>query len=285
MIEGYFFVAAWSATVGVFFIAFFLFWEALPLFRHVPVKEFLLGRSWYPTENPAEFGALPILLGSLWVTLGALIIAGPLGIATAIFIAEVLPPKFRDIFKSIIELLAGIPSVIYGFFGLLIIVPWVRETFHLPTGQTALVGSFILGVMALPTIVSIAEDALYSVPKSFREASLALGANKWQTISRVTVPSAFSGISAAIILGLGRAIGETMAVMMVTGNSPVIPHSFFQPVRTMTATIALEMGEAVRGSHHYRALFAIGALLFLITLLLNLTADWIIHRQRIKRGG
>ena len=196
------------------------------------------------------------------------------------FIAEVAPKSLKHVLKSLVEILASIPSVVLGFIGMVTLVPWVKNIFHLPTGLTALSGSIILAFMAMPTIVSIAEDALYSVPKTYKEGSLALGATHWQTIYRVMLPAASSGILAAVMLGIGRVIGETMAVMMITGNAALIPHSILQPVRTLTATIAAEMGEAVVGSEHFFALFAIGIVLFVISFAVNVTADLFLHRQR-----
>ncbi len=204
-------------------------------------------------------------MGSLFVTLGAALISVPIGVACAIYIAEVAPLRAKEILKAGIELLAAIPSVVLGFIGMVTLVPWIKTIFNLPTGLTALSGSIMLAFMAMPTIVSIAEDALYSVPKSYKEGALALGATHWQTIYRVLLPAASSGILAAIMLGIGRVIGETMAVMMITGNAAVIPDSLLQPVRTLTATIAAEMGEAVVGSEHFYALFAIGIVLFIIS--------------------
>jgi len=241
---------------------------------NVKVSEFLTHKKWYPTNEPAAIlGILPIILGTLWVSLGAILIALPLGLATAIYLAEVADKRLRNILKPLIELLAGIPSVVYGFFGLVVIVPIVQKTFGLAVGETALVGSIILGIMALPTIITIAEDALLTTPKSLKEASLALGASRWQTMRRVIIPYAKSGIAAAIILGIGRAVGETMAVLMVTGNASVIPHSFLQPVRTIPATIAAELGEAPAGGLHYKALFALGIILFIITFGINLVVE------------
>jgi phosphate transport system permease protein len=201
-------------------------------------------------------------------------------VGCAIYIAEVAPGKIKEVLKGGIELLAAIPSVVLGFIGMVTLVPWVKKIFGLPTGLTALSGSIMLAFMAMPTIVSIAEDALYSVPKSYKEGALALGATPWQTIWRVMLPAASSGILAAVMLGIGRVIGETMAVMMITGNSAVIPHSILQPVRTLTATIAAEMGEAVVGSEHYFALFSIGIVLFVISFAINVTADLFLHKRR-----
>jgi phosphate transport system permease protein len=228
---------------------------------------------------------LPLFFGSLLVTAGAILFAVPLGIASAIYISEIAHPKVADFLKPFIEILAGIPSVVFGFFGLVILVPFVRTTFNLPTGQTALTGSIMLGIMALPTIITISEDAISSVPSSIKQGSLALGATRWQTIYKVIIPAALSGISAAVMLGMGRAIGETMTVMMVTGNTAIIPSfpgGILDPVRTMTATIALEMGEVPQGSAHFHALFAVGSVLFIITFLINLLADSIKKRYRFK---
>jgi phosphate transport system permease protein len=223
---------------------------------------------------------MPLILGSLLVTLGAAIISIPIGVACAVYISEVAPSKTKEILKSGIELLAAIPSVVLGFIGMVTLVPWVKSVFHLPTGLTALSGSIMLAFMAMPTIVSVAEDALYSVPKNYKEGAFALGATHWQTIYRVMLPAASSGIVAAVMLGIGRVIGETMAVMMITGNSAIIPHSILQPVRTLTATIAAEMGEAVVGSEHYFALFAIGIVLFVISFIINVTADLFLHKRQ-----
>jgi phosphate transport system permease protein len=204
----------------------------------------------------------------------------PIGIGSAIYIAEIAPKWAKEILKAGIELLAAIPSVVLGFIGMVTLVPFVKNVFHLPTGLTALSGSIILAFMAMPTIVSIAEDALYSIPKTYKEAALAMGATRWQAIWRVMLRAASSGILAAIMLGIGRVIGETMAVMMITGNAAVIPHSLFAPVRTLTATIAAEMGEAVIGSEHYFALFAIGIVLFVISFAINVTADLFLHKRQ-----
>ncbi len=272
-----------SGVASIFIVAlifFFLLKEGIQLFMTENLLTFLSGRSWYPISDPPEFGILPLILGTLLVTLGAALIAIPLGIAAAVYIAEVAPGRTKEILKSGIELLAAIPSVVLGFIGMVTIVPWTKALFHTPTGLTAFSGSVILAFMAMPTIVSIAEDALHNVPKSYKEGAYALGATQWQTIYRVILPSASSGIVAAVMLGIGRVVGETMAVMMVTGNSPSMPSSFLSPVRTLTATVAAEMGETVQGSDHYFALFAIGIVLFLITMLINLSADLFLHRER-----
>jgi phosphate transport system permease protein len=246
----------------------------------ITVSEFVTGKEWYPTTEPvASLGILPLILGTLWVSLGAIFLAVPFGLATAIFMAEVANRRIRNILKPVVELLASIPSVVYGFFGLVVLVPLIQQLFKLDVGETALAGSIILAIMALPTIISVSEDAMQTTPRSLKEASLALGANQWQTITRVIIPYSKSGITAGIILGIGRAIGETMAVLMVTGNAGVIPHTFLQPVRTIPATIAAELGEAPFGGLHYKALFALAIVLFIITFAVNLTVEFIKKRE------
>jgi phosphate transport system permease protein len=247
----------------------------------VKLSEFLGGKEWIPTAQPsAQLGVLPLILGTLWVSLGAILLALPLGLAAAIYLSEIAHKRVRGILKPLIELLAGIPSVVYGFFGLVVIVPLIQKTFDLPVGETGLAGSIVLGIMALPTIITISEDAMRNTPRAMKEASLALGASKWQTIYKVVVPYSISGITAGAILGIGRAIGETMAVLMVTGNAAVIPHTILEPVRTIPATIAAELGEAPNGGLHYKALFALGCILFLITLIINLTVEFITSRKK-----
>jgi phosphate transport system permease protein len=251
-------------------ICLFLVKEGAPALGDVPLSTLLSDR-WYPIEG--MYGILPLLLGSLTVTLLAIAIAIPLGIGTAIYISEVASPRIKNILKPLVEILAGIPSVVLGFFGILVLAPFLRRFLGLPTGLNAFTGALLLAWASLPTIVSIAEDALNAVPQSYREASWAVGATQWQTIWGVTLPAARSGVLTAIMLGLGRVIGETMAVMMVTGNAPVMPTSleaFFSPIRTMTATIASEMGEVANGSPHYHVLFFIGMVLFLTALVINI---------------
>ncbi|MDD5079774.1 MAG: phosphate ABC transporter permease subunit PstC [Candidatus Omnitrophica bacterium] len=264
----------------VILIFIFLLKEGLALFKTIGADKFLFGQKWYPISEPAQFGILPLILGSLLVTFGAAVISIPIGIGCALYIAEIAPPKTKEFLKAGIELLAAIPSVVLGFIGMVTLVPWVKSVFHLPTGLTALSGSIMLAFMAMPTIVSIAEDALYSVPKSYKEGAFALGATHWQTIHRVILPAASSGILAAVMLGIGRVIGETMAVMMITGNAAIMPNSILQPVRTLTATIAAEMGEAVVGSEHYFALFAVGIVLFIISFAVNVSADMFLHKDK-----
>lgn len=253
--------------------------------KNLGVSQFLFGKEWFPTAQPAaQLGVAPLIMGTLWVSLFAIIIALPIGLATSIYMAEVAPARTRNLLKPVIELLAGIPSVVYGFFGLIVIVPLIQDVFNLPVGETALAGSIVLAIMALPTIITVSEDAIRNTPRSIKEASLALGANRWQTIQKVVLPYSISGISAAAILGIGRAIGETMAVLMVTGNAAVIPDSLLQPVRTIPATIAAELGEAPSGGLHYKALFALGCILFIITLLINLWVEYISRRNKLKHS-
>ncbi|MFH0764343.1 MAG: phosphate ABC transporter permease subunit PstC [Candidatus Omnitrophota bacterium] len=270
-------------VASIFFVVLiflFLLKEGLAVFKSVSPFKFLLGNNWYPISEPPRLGILPLILGSILVTFGAVIISIPIGVGCAVYIAEIAPLKTKEILKGGIELLAAIPSVVLGFIGMVTLVPLVKNLFHLPTGLTALSGSIMLAFMAMPTIVSIAEDALYSIPKTYKEGSFALGATHWQTIWRIMLPAASSGIFAAVMLGIGRVIGETMAVMMVTGNAAVIPKSILAPVRTLTATIAAEMGEAVVGSEHYFALFAVGIVLFVISFAVNVTADLFLHKRQ-----
>lgn len=272
-----------SGLASIFFVGLiflFLLKEGLSVFQIVTPLDLLFGKSWYPISDPARLGILPLILGSVLVTLGAAVISIPIGIGCAIYIAEIAPSNIKEVLKAGIELLAAIPSVVLGFIGMITLVPFVKSCFNLPTGLTALSGSIMLAFMAMPTIVSIAEDALYSVPKTYKEGALALGATQWQTIWRVMLPAASSGLLAAIMLGIGRVIGETMAVMMITGNAAVMPKTLLAPIRTLTATIAAEMGEAVVGSEHYFALFAIGIVLFIISFVINVTADLFLHKKQ-----
>ncbi len=252
-------------------------------FNKIALKEFFLGKEWFPTAQPAaQLGVLPLILGTLWVSFGAILLALPLGLAAAIYMSEIAKPKVRNVMKPLIELLAGIPSVVYGFFGLVVIVPLIQKLFDLPVGETGLAGSIVLGIMALPTIITISEDAMRNTPRAMKEASLALGASKWQTIYKIVIPYSISGITAGAILGIGRAIGETMAVLMVTGNAAVIPHSILEPMRTIPATIAAELGEAPDGGLHFKALFALGCILFIITLCINLIVEYVSGRKTHK---
>jgi len=280
IIERLILICGLASIFFVILIFLFLLKEGLAVFKTVSPLSFIFGKSWYPISEPAQLGILPLILGSMLVTLGAAVISIPIGVGCAIYIAEIAPAKTKEILKAGIEMLAAIPSVVLGFIGMVTLVPMVKNLFGLPTGLTALSGSIMLAFMAMPTIVSIAEDALYSVPKNYKEGALALGATHWQAIWRVMIPAASSGILAAVMLGIGRVIGETMAVMMITGNAAVMPNSILAPVRTLTATIAAEMGEAVVGSEHYFALFAIGIVLFVISFAINVTADLFLHKKQ-----
>jgi phosphate transport system permease protein len=285
LIEGLIRVAGMSTIVIIGLIFFFLLREGIPAFLDIPLRQ-LFGSRWYPIEG--IFGLWPLLVGSILVTVGAVIIAVPLGLTTAIYLGEIAPPWQREILKPLIEVLAGIPSIVLGFMGWVVLAP-IIQSLGASTGLTAFTGALILAYMALPPIISIAEDALYAVPKEYRDGALAIGATQWQTIWRVVLPAARSGIVIAVMLGIGRAIGETMAVMMVTGNAanlPVLgPDIFFQPVRTMTATIAAEMGEVAQGSLHYNVLFGIGIVLFLITFAINSLAGRLVGSQSTRRRG
>ena len=272
--------AGYSSILFVLMIFFFLMANGLPALQDVELSN-LFSTTWYPIEQ--YYGILPLILGSLVVTIGAALVSVPVGILTAVYISEIAPRWAKEVLKPVIEILAGIPSVVLGFLGAIVLAPFLRESLDLPTGLTALAGSILLGAIAIPTIVSISEDALNTVPKSYREAALALGTTRWQTIWGVSVPAARSGILMAVMLGIGRSIGETMTVMMVTGNAPVMPDSLgvlFAPIRTMTATIASEMGEVASGSPHYHVLFFIGIVLFIITLGVNVMASRIAFRSR-----
>jgi len=251
--------------------------------ENIGVADFFGGKEWMPTATPTPlFGVLPLILGTLLVSFFAILFALPLGLGVAIYLSELASNRTRKLMKPTIELLAGIPSVVYGFFGLVVLVPLVQKVFHLPVGETALAGSVILAIMALPTIITIAEDAIGNVPLAMREASVALGASHWQTIYKVILPYSRSGITAAAVLGIGRAIGETMAVLMVTGNAAIMPHSLFQSVRTIPATIAAELGESPAGGAHYQALFLLGSILFIISMVISITAEVISKRQPNK---
>jgi len=273
-------LSGFAVVIFVFLIFLFLLKDSLSLFRQYPISQFLFGTQWLPISDPPQFGVVPLLLGSIYVTVWAILICVPLGVGSAMFIAEVAPKHLKNVLKSLVEILASIPSVVLGFLGIIWLAPVLRNTFHLSTGMCGLTGSLLLAFMALPTIISISEDALTGVPRTYREAAFGLGATRWQTLWRIVLPSAASGILAAVMLGIGRVVGETMVVLMVTGNAPVIPRSILQPLRTLTATIAGEMGETVGGSDHYYALFAVGLVLFIITFAINLIADLFLRRAR-----
>jgi len=282
------FFSAITTVVVIFSIILFLIKDGYSIFETAGIGEFLTGMRWNPTGEPPSYGAFSLIVGTLLVTLGAMVIAIPLSLGSAIFISEIATPRMKTIIKPAIELLAGIPSVVYGFFGVIILTTWLRISFNQPSGESWLAGSILLGIMAIPTITSIAEDALSTVPREYKEGALALGATRWQTISNVIVPSALSGITAAVILGIGRAIGETMAVMMVCGNPTygLIPNpitNIFAPLKTLTATLGIEMGEVATGSNHYHALFGLALLLLVITLIVNIIATVILSRLKDKQ--
>lgn len=277
--------AAFQLAAGLCFavlglIMVFLFVEGLPIFKHVSVSDFIFGSYWYPTFDPPDFGIFPMIVGSLLVTLLSSCLAIPLGIMTAIYLAELASPRMRAIIKPLVEMLQALPSVVIGFFGMVVVAPWLQNTFNIAIGLNAANASVMLAFMAVPTITSIAEDAIYSVSNELREASLALGATKWQTIKNVVFPASLPGMSTAVILGMSRSIGETMVVLMVAGGSAMIPTSIFDPVRPMPASIAAEMAEAPFRSEHYHALFAIGLVLFLFTLVFNALAAWIAEKKK-----
>jgi phosphate transport system permease protein len=275
-------LAGYLSVLFVALICLFLLREGIPALGNVPLSS-LFGGRWYPNEN--FYSIWPLLLGSIVVTLGATVVAVPLGVGTAVYISEVAPASAKEFLKPLVEILAGLPSVVLGFIGILILSPFLRRFLDLPTGLTAFTGALLLGFISIPTIVSISEDALNTVPRSYREASLALGATPWQTIWGVTLPAARSGVITGVMLGIGRAMGETMAVMMVTGNAAILPKgldALFMPIRTMTATIASEMGEVATGSPHYQVLFFIGILLFAISLVVNIVAFSLSKRKATR---
>lgn len=275
-----FMAVAAASIVVLLIITLFLFTEGLPIFRKVGVQAFVFGNYWYPTAEPPDFGIFPLIVGSLAVTLLSALLAVPLGVMTAVYLAEIAHARVREIVKPIVELLAALPSVVIGFFGMVVVAPFLQNIFGIATGLNLCNAAVMLAFMSIPTICSISEDAIYSVPNSLKEASLALGANHWETIIRVVLPAAVSGISTAVILGMSRAIGETMVVLMVAGGAAMIPLSFFDPVRPMPASIAAEMAEAPFRGDHYHALFATGIVLFVFTLLFNLIADHMAHKYR-----
>lgn len=285
IIHGLFFfngVLVVMVLLGIFALLIF---TAIPAFKEIRLSEFIFSSNWNPTSYvKSSYGIGAMLVSTFMVTLGSLLIAIPLGIGTAAYLSDVASPKVREIAKPVVEILAGIPSVVIGFLGIVLVGPLIAKIFHIPNGLNAVNGSILLAIMALPTIVSMSEDALNSVPQSYVEASLALGASRWQTIVKVKIPAALSGIIAACMLGMGRAIGETMTVLMATGCAPAMPESFFSAVRTMTSTIAIELGEVPYYTTHYYALFGVGLVLFIITFLVNMTSDIILHKhQRLSR--
>jgi phosphate transport system permease protein len=275
-----FFIIGSASIITLSLIMLFLFMEGIPIFSRVSVTDFIFGRLWYPTSDPGRFGIFPLIIASLSVTAVASLISVPLGVMTALYLAEIASPRLREVVKPIVELLAALPSVVIGFFGMVIVAPFLQDALNLAVGLNLFNAALMLAFMSVPTICSISEDAIFSVPKELKEASLALGATHWETIWRVVVPASISGISTAVILGMSRAIGETMVVLMVAGGAAMIPSSIFDPVRPMPASIAAEMAEAPFRGDHYHALFATGIVLFLFTLIFNLIADHVSHRYR-----
>lgn len=271
---------AMTSIVVLALIVFFLFMEGLPIFQEYPVVKFFFGLEWYPTSDPADFGIFTLLVGSIAVTLVSSVIAIPLGVMTAIYLAEIASHRVRTLVKPAVEMLAALPSVVIGFFGMVVFAPFLQETFNIATGLNLLNAGVMLAFMSVPTICSISEDAIFSVPKELKEASLALGATHCETIFKVILPASLSGISTAVILGMSRAIGETMVVLMVAGGAGLIPLSIFDPVRPMPASIAAEMAEAPFRGEHYHALFATGIVLFVFTLLFNMIADYLAEKHK-----
>jgi len=280
IIRFFFFSVALTSITILALIVVFLFIEGLPIFREVSVYDFLFGHYWYPTDEPPEFGLFPLIMASLAVTAVASMISIPLGVLTALYLAEVASAGVREWVKPMVEFLEALPTVVIGFFGMVVVAPFLQKIFDMPTGLNLFNASLMLAFMSVPTICSISEDAIFSVPTELKEASLALGATHWETIVRVIIPASISGISTAIILGMSRAIGETMVVLMVAGGAALVPTSIFDPVRPMPASIAAEMGEAPFHSDHYYALFATGIVLFVFTLFFNIVADYISNKYR-----
>ncbi|MCA9403492.1 MAG: phosphate ABC transporter permease subunit PstC [Candidatus Omnitrophica bacterium] len=285
LIHAFFFLNGMLSVIALIGIFGLLVYTAIPAFQEINLWHFLTGAVWNPTSYyEAKYGIVPMLVSTMMVTFGALLIAIPLGIGTAAYLSDVAGPRTREIIKPVIEILAGIPSVVVGFLGIVLVGPLIAKLFGTSNGLNAINGSILLGVMALPTIISISEDALNSVPKTYDQASLALGATRWQTVIRVKIPAAMSGIIAACMLGMGRAIGETMTVLMATGCAPAMPEGFLESVRTLTSSIAIELGEVAYNTTHYYALFALGLVLFVITFLINLTSDIVLHRyEKVNR--
>ena len=281
-IEGFILVNGLTAIVVVVGVLILLLRTGLPAFTYTAPLEFLFGTRWYPVSEPPTFGIMPFFVATLWVTLISTALAVPIGVACAAYLAEVAPAAVRETVKPIVELLSGIPSVVMGFIGLALLSPYVQSAFNLNTGLCGLTAAIMLSLMSLPVIVSVSEDALNAVPHSFREASYALGATRWETIIHVCIPGAISGIAAAVMLGVGRAIGETMTVLMVAGGALAVPNSPTDPMMPLTAAIASGIGNAVRGGLQYQALFAIGIVLFTMTLFVNLIADRVLERQKRK---
>lgn len=280
LIHLFFLIVGASGTIILALIMLFLIMEGLPIFNVVSVKDFLFGMEWYPTYYPPDYGILPLIVGSMSVVALSSLISIPLGVGTAVYLAEIASPRTRGIIKPIVELIEGLPTVVIGFFGMVVVAPFLQQTFNLATGLNLFNASLMLAFMAVPTIASISEDAIYSVPRDLKEGSMALGATHWETIARVILPASLTGITTAVILGIARSIGETMVVLMVAGGAAMIPESIFDPVRPMPANIAAEMGNAPFRSDHYHALFAIGLVLFIFTFAFNLIAGYLSQKHK-----
>jgi len=274
---------ALCSLLALFSIMLFLFVEGLPLFAGYKPLDFFFGALWYPTAEPPDFGVFPLIMGSVSVMLLSTCIAVPLGVLTAAYLTEIAADGVRRLVKPFIELLAALPSVVIGFFGMVVVAPFLQQSFELSTGLNLLNASLMLAFMSVPTICSVAEDAIFVVPRSLREASLALGATRWETTVKVVLPAALSGIGTAVMLGMSRAIGETMVVLMVAGGAAMVPESVFDPVRPMPASIAAEMAEAPFRGEHYHALFATGLVLFMFTLCFNMLAHYV--SEKYKQTG
>lgn len=282
IIEKFFLIVGLSSVFILFTIMIFLLKEGIPLFKEVGISDFIFGREWYPTSDNPRFGIFPLILSSLYITIIASAIAIPLSLSVAIYISEIAGSTVKEIVKPLIEIIASIPSVIIGFFGMVVVAPFLIKHFNIDTGLNLFNASIMLAFMVIPTIASISEDAISSVPMSLKEASYALGANRWETIIHIVIPASLSGIWTAIILGISRIIGETMIVLMVAGGATIIPTSIFDPVRPLTSNIAAEMAESAVGGVHYHALFAIGIMLFLLTFIFNLIADYLSNKYKFK---
>ena len=279
-IQYIFFIFAFVSITILCMILYFLVREGVPVFKLVSVKDFLFGDYWYPTSDPPDFGIFPLIVASLLVTLCSAAVAIPLGVMTAIYLAEIASHRVKEIAKPMVELLASLPSVVIGFFGMVVVAPFLQNVFNIPTGLNLFNASLMLAFMSVPTICTISEDAIASVPAELKEASLALGATHWESLVRVIIPASLSGLSTAVILGMSRAIGETMVVLMVAGGAAMVPSSIFDPVRPMPASIAAEMAEAPFRGDHYHALFATGMVLFVFTLIFNFFADYLSNKHR-----
>jgi phosphate transport system permease protein len=282
IIEKFFYITGFSSLLVLLTIMIFLITEGLPLFKEIAISDFIFGMEWYPTSNNPRFGIMPLIVSSVYITVIASAIAVPLSLCVAIYISELAGSTVKEIIKPAIEIIASIPSVVIGFFGMVVIAPFMMERFNIDSGLNLFNASLMLAFMAVPTIASISEDAISSVPMSLKEASYALGADRWQTMIHVTIPASLSGIWTAIILGISRVIGETMIVLMIAGGAAVIPDSIFSAVRPLTSNIAAEMAEASVGGAHYRALFAIGIILFVITFIFNIIADYLSNKYKFK---